>query len=372
MNKNVLKKDAIHLLEQMVSIQSFSGQESNVAQLIGDFFLQEHIQIERKKNNLWASNKYYDPERPTILLNSHMDTVKPTSGWTRDPFKPAKSKGKLYGLGSNDAGGSLVSLIACFLYFHNKENLPFNLILAATAEEENSGRNGISSILPDLGHIECAIVGEPTNMQMAVAEKGLMVLDCYADGKAAHVAHDDGDNAIAKALTDIKWFHNFKFPAESQLLGPVKMTVTMIRAGVKHNIIPERCKFTVDIRTTDRYSNQDVLSIIRKNVLSRVIPRSTRLNPSSISLDHVLVRAAADIGLKTCTSPTTSDQALIPADSVKIGPGDSRRSHTSDEFIKIRETENGIEIYIQLLERLSGLMRKEGYKIKSSETTKNS
>jgi acetylornithine deacetylase len=350
MNKQQLKKEAIHLLKDLIAIQSFSGSENDVAQLVYDYLLNKNIQMKRKLNNVWAVNKYFNSGRPTILLNSHLDTVKPNSEWSLDPLEPVTKDGKLYGLGSNDAGGALVSLVACFLYF--------NLILSATAEEENSGKNGITAILNDLGEIDLAIVGEPTQMNMAVAEKGLMVLDCYAEGKSAHVAHNVGENAIVKAINDINWFHTFKFPEESQFLGPVKMSVTMIKAGIQHNIIPEICKFTVDIRSTDRYGNQEVLDIIKKHISSRIEPRSIRLNPSAISMDHFIVKAATDLSIKAYGSPTTSDQAVIPVDSVKIGPGDSIRSHTADEYIEIGEIENGIDLYIKLLERYGRLVKR--------------
>ena len=356
MNKEQLKQEAIGLLKELITIQSFSTQEVEAAECIYNYLQQKNIEIKQKLNNVWAYNKYYNPQLPTIFLNSHLDTVKSNSFWKMDPFNPLIRDNKLYGLGSNDAGGALVALIACFLFFQNQDNLSFNLIISATAEEENSGENGVFAILKDIGRIDLAIVGEPTQMNMAVAEKGLMVLDCYAEGKSAHVAHDIGENAILNAIEDIRWFHSFKFPEESQFLGPVKMTVTMIEAGIQHNIIPEICKFTVDVRSTDRYGNEEVLSIIRKHISSRVEPRSIRLNPSSISMDHFIVKDAIDSGIKTYGSPTTSDQAVIPVDSIKIGPGDSMRSHTADEYIEISEIENCIDLYINLLKRYGELI----------------
>jgi len=256
-------------------------------------------------------------------------------------------------LGSNDAGGSLVSLIATFLHFNKKENLKYNFIIAATAEEENSGKGGVKSILSELGKIDFAVVGEPTEMKMAVSEKGLMVLDCTAKGKAGHSARDVGENAIVNAIKDIAWFHSFKFPNVSKTLGPIKMTATIIHAGSQHNVIPDTCKFTVDVRTTDAYTNEETLEIIRKNLKSEVIPRSTRLNASGIDKNHLLVHAAKKLGIETFGSATSSDMPLLKVPAVKMGPGKSERSHTADEFIFLKEMEDGISIYIKLLEEIN-------------------
>ncbi|HEY8402221.1 MAG TPA: M20/M25/M40 family metallo-hydrolase, partial [Cytophagaceae bacterium] len=282
MDTSKLKKDAIELLKGLIRIESFSKQEDKTAELINQFFVDKGVPTHRKLNNVWAFNKYYDPKKPTILLNSHHDTVRPNAGYTNDPFDPIVKDGKLYGLGSNDAGGCLVSLIATFLYFYNKENLKYNFVMAATAEEEISGLNGLECIVPDLGELEFAIVGEPTQMDLAIAEKGLMVLDCVARGKAGHAAREEGENAIYKALKDIQWLTSYKFEKVSPMLGPMKMSVTVIHAGSEHNVVPDTCKFVVDVRITEMYKNEDVLKIIEDNITSEVYPRSVRLKPSHI------------------------------------------------------------------------------------------
>jgi acetylornithine deacetylase/succinyl-diaminopimelate desuccinylase-like protein len=285
-------------------------------------------------------------------LNSHHDTVKPNSGYTRDPFKPEIIDGKLFGLGSNDAGGPLVSLIATFLYFHDQLDLNYNIVFAATAEEEISGVDGIESIWSSLPTIDFAMVGEPTLGQMAIAEKGLMVLDCVSKGKPGHAAREEGVNAIYVALKDIDWFRTFKFPKNSETLGEMKMTVTVVQAGSQHNVVPAECKFTVDVRVTDAYTLEETLGIIQKNVTCEVVPRSLRLRSSGIPSDHPLVMAANKLGISQYGSPTTSDQALIPVPSVKIGPGDSARSHSADEFIFVDEINRGIDTYIQLIKSI--------------------
>ncbi len=340
---------AIELLKQLIETPSFSREEHKTADIIQRFLISEGIKTERLGNNVWAKNAHFDSSKPTILLNSHHDTVKPNSGYTNDPFQALETDGRLYGLGSNDAGGPLVALVAAFLHFNQATKLDCNLIIAATAEEEISGKDGIESLLPKLPKIDFAIVGEPTLMQMAIAEKGLMVLDCVARGKAGHAAREEGENAIYKAMKDINWFNKFSFPKVSETLGPVKMSTTMIEAGNQHNVVPHECSFVVDVRTTDAYSNEETLDIIREHVSSEVNPRSTRLNPSGISKDHPIVKAGLEIGIETYGSPTLSDQALIPYPSVKIGPGDSARSHSADEFICLSEIEEGIELYIKLL-----------------------
>lgn len=346
----LLADEAISLLKQLIAIPSFSREESGTADLLQKFLKEKGISANRKLNNVWARNKFFSEAKPTLLLNSHHDTVKPNSAYTLNPFEPIEKDGKLYGLGSNDAGGCLVSLLATFLYFYENENLPFNIIFAATAEEEISGTNGIESILNELGEISLAIVGEPTQMNLAIAEKGLLVLDCIAHGKPGHAARSEGDNAIYKAMRDIEWFRTFQFPKISQLLGPVKMNVTVIKSGTQHNVVPGMCEFTVDIRLNEKYTHEEVLDIIRQNVQCEVKPRSTRIKPSSISASHPIVQAAENIGLKTFGSPTTSDQALMNFLSVKIGPGDSARSHSADEFIYVEEITKGISIYIHLIE----------------------
>lgn len=340
---------AINLLEQLIAVPSFSREEDKTALVLEGFFKQHHIPVERKGNNIWARNKHFKPERPTILLNSHHDTVKPNSGYTRDPFAAEIHEGKLYGLGSNDAGGAVVSLISAFVHFYPQENLTHNLIVAITAEEEISGTGGIESIWPLLPRIDFAIVGEPTLCQLAVAEKGLMVLDCVARGKSGHAAREEGVNAIYNAIRDIEWITTYQFPRVSPSLGHVKMTVTVIQAGKQHNVVPAECHFTVDVRVTDKYTLEEVFEIIRENLASEVTPRSLRMRSSGIPADHVLVRAAEKLGLTQYGSPTTSDQALIPVPSVKLGPGDSARSHTADEFIFVEEIVKGIDTYIRLL-----------------------
>ncbi|MGZ4033335.1 MAG: M20 family metallo-hydrolase [Bacteroidia bacterium] len=346
-----LVDEAILLLKELISIPSFSKEESNTADLIQQFLELKGIKASRELNNVWVFNKYFDQDKPTILLNSHHDTVKPNQGYTLDPFVAFERDGKLFGLGSNDAGGALVSLLATFIYFYEKD-LKYNFVFVASAEEEISGKNGIEFILPGLGKIDFAIVGEPTQMQLAIAEKGLIVLDCIAHGCAGHAAREEGENAIYKAMKDIEWFKNYQFPELSEILGPVKMSVTMIHSGTQHNIVPDKCEFTVDVRTTDAYSNEGVLEIIKRYVSSEVKPRSTRLNSSSINKDHVIVQAGLLLGRKVYGSPTTSDQALMNFPSLKLGPGDSARSHTADEFIYINEIKEGIELYIQMLNKI--------------------
>jgi len=343
---------AVALLQKLISIPSFSKEEDKTADTIQEFMKGHGITMHRKLNNLWAWNKHFDPAKPTILLNSHHDTVKPNSGYTRDPYDAKIEDGKLYGLGSNDAGGCLVSLIASFLYFYNQENLKYNFCLATTAEEEISGVNGLELIIPELGQLDFGIVGEPTLMQLAIAERGLMVLDCTAHGKAGHAAREEGENAIYNALADIEWFRTFRFPKESEVFGPIKMSVTIINAGSQHNVVPASCVFTVDVRVTDAYRNEEVLEIIRQHVKCDVQPRSIRLKPSSIDKEHLIVQAGIALGRTTYGSPTTSDQSLLDIQSIKVGPGDSARSHTADEFVYVDEIREGIELYIKMLERL--------------------
>ena len=344
-----LQKDSLELLKNLISIQSFSKEEEKTADLIGQFLQERQIKIHRKLNNIWAYNKHFDASKPTVLLNSHHDTVKPNTGYTRDPYEPKIEDGKLYGLGSNDAGGCLVSLIATFLYFYEQEDLTYNICLATTAEEEISGNNGLECVIPDLGELEFAIVGEPTEMQLAIAERGLLVLDCTVTGKAGHAAREEGDNAIYKALKDIEWFRNYRFAKVSEVFGPLKMSVTIINAGSQHNVVPATCVFTVDVRVTDAYSNEEALRIIRTNVDCDVKARSVRLKPSSIDKEHPLVQSGLTLGRTTYGSPTTSDQALLSIPSVKVGPGDSARSHMADEYVFVKEIAEGIELYIDML-----------------------
>jgi acetylornithine deacetylase len=348
-NLDTLHREAISLLQKLISTPSYSKEENKTADIIEHYLTQKGIKTYRKLNNVWAYNFYFDPQKPTILLNSHHDTVKPNSGYTRAPFEPSIENGKLYGLGSNDAGGCLVSLIQTFIYFYNKPNMAYNLLLAATAEEEISGQNGIESIWEQIQPISFAIVGEPTLMNMAIAEKGLMVVDCTAIGKAGHAARDEGVNAIYIAIEDINWIKNYKFEKISELLGPVKMTVSIINAGSQHNVIPDKCQFTIDIRVTDAYKNEEILEILKQHLKSEIKPRSVRLKPSSIAKTHPIVTAGLKLSKKTFASPTTSDQALMDCPSLKIGPGDSARSHSADEFIYVDEIKSGIADYILML-----------------------
>lgn len=354
MTKSVeqLTAEAITLLKQLITTPSFSREENDTADLLCHFFEQRDVKYERIGHNIWAYNKHYNPEKPTILLNSHHDTVKPNAGYTKDPFNPVEEEGKLYGLGSNDAGGCLVSLIAAFLYYDDMPALVYNLCILASAEEEISGKKGVEEAIKHIRPIAFAIVGEPTLLDLAIAEKGLMVLDCEAEGLAGHAAREEGENAIYKALPAIEWFRTYKFPKESAFLGPVKMSVTLISSGSQHNVVPASCTFVVDVRTTDVYSNIEVLEIIRSQVSVKVEARSTRLNPSTIPIDHPIVYAGLALGAKTYGSPTMSDQALLPVPSLKVGPGDSARSHSADEFIFIDEIEKGVHFYITLLEKV--------------------
>jgi acetylornithine deacetylase len=348
-----LADKAIRLLKQLIALPSVSREEDKTAEAVFDFLVSEGVSPERRGNNVWVKS-ILSERLPTILLNSHHDTVKPAASWTRDPFFPEEKDGKIYGLGSNDAGGALVSLIAAFLALKEDLHRPYNLILAATAEEEVSGKNGVESILPALGPLDLALVGEPTRMQMAVAEKGLMVLDCKVAGVSGHAARNEGVNAIYQAIPDIEWFRSFRFPKNSDLLGPVKMSVTQINAGTQHNVVPDVCSYVVDVRTNECYKNTEVLEIIREHMNnSEVIPRSTRINSSMIAPDHPLVKKGTSLGLSCFGSPTTSDQALIPCTSLKIGPGDSARSHAADEYILADEIREGIRLYIQLLSNLT-------------------
>jgi acetylornithine deacetylase len=351
---NTPYQDAVELLQKLIATASFSKEEDKTAGIIEQFFSQKFIPSNRLLNNVWCVNKYFDAAKPTILLNSHHDTVKPNPQYTKDPFLPTIEEGKLFGLGSNDAGGCLVSLITAFCHFYETENLKYNIVIAATAEEEISGKNGIESILSLLPKIDFAIVGEPTLTNLAIAEKGLLVLDCTATGKAGHAAREEGENAIYKAMQDIYWFQNFQFSKISETLGPIKMSVTSINTENKaHNVVPAICSFIVDIRVTDAYTHEEILEIIKQHIQSEIKPRSMRLRSSKIDKNHPLILAGIKIGKHTYGSPTTSDGALIPAPVLKCGPGDSARSHTADEFIYLSEIEGGIDTYIKLLEAVN-------------------
>lgn len=345
-----LQHEALELLRALIAEPSPSREEQGTAALIEAFFRRHRVPTQRKGNNVWARG--VGEGKPVVLLNSHHDTVKPSASWKHDPYTATLEGDQLFGLGSNDAGGPLVALIATFLALHDREDLPFNLVLAATAEEEISGVNGIASILPDLGPIDMAIVGEPTCMRMATAEKGLLVLDCTAQGVSGHAARGEGENAIMKALPDMAWFRDFRFPKVSPQLGPIHMNLTMVQAGTAHNVVPDACRFTVDVRCTDAYTLEEVVELVRGHVACTVEPRSLRLRPSSIAADHPLVVAGSALGMETFGSPTLSDQALLSMPSIKLGPGLSERSHTADEYIRISELRAGIAGYIALLEQL--------------------
>lgn len=358
-------QEAVALLQKLIAMPSFSKEEDKTAGIIEQFFKEKNIPSNRLLNNVWCVNKYFDESKPTILLNSHHDTVKPNPQYSKAPFLPIIEEGKLFGLGSNDAGGCLVSLITAFCHFYEMENLKYNIVLAATAEEEISGKNGIEKLLASaefssqiLNGVEGrglwgVIVGEPTLTNLAIAEKGLLVLDCTATGKAGHAAREEGENAIYKAIADISWFQNFQFPKISETLGPIKMSVTSINTENKmHNVVPAICNFIVDIRVTDAYTHEEILETIKQHVQSEVKPRSIRLRSSKIEKDHPLVLAGIKLGKQMYGSPTTSDAALIPAPVLKCGPGDSARSHIADEFIYLKEIEEGIDTYIKILEQV--------------------
>ena len=350
----ILQTNAVELLKELIATPSFSKQEDQTAGILCRFIGERNIVHTRVGNNVFTLNKYYDEQKPTILLNSHHDTVKPNPKWTLNPFEPVVQDGKLFGLGSNDAGGCLVSLLATYAYFYYRSDLKYNLVIAATAEEEISGTEGIELLLRenDLPPIDFAIVGEPTQMHLAIAEKGLLVLDCIAHGKAGHAAREEGINALYLALDDINWVRNYQFPKVSPTLGPIKMTATIIQAGSQHNVVPDTCKFTLDVRVTEQYTLEEVTKIIKEHLKSEVTPRSVRLKPSGIPLTHPIVQAGLVLGRETYGSPTTSDQALMDFPSLKLGPGHSERSHTADEFVYLSEIEEGIELYVKMLKRV--------------------
>jgi acetylornithine deacetylase len=350
---NQLTDKAIALLKQLIATPSFSKEENETAEIICNFFSELGAEYARIGNNVYAKNKHYDPSKKSVLLNSHHDTVKPNAKYTKDPFAPIVEDGKLFGLGSNDAGGCLVSLVATFLYYYDRADLNHNVVFAASAEEEISGVNGIELVLPYLGKIDFGIVGEPTKMEMAVAERGLMVIDCIAHGRAGHAARNEGENALYIALDDITWIRNSKFEKVSPLLGESRMTVTIIGTeNQQHNVVPPQCKFVIDVRVNELYTFEEMLNLLKDNIKSQFKPRTTRMKPTSIALDHPLVKAGTALGRGYYGSPTTSDKALMPFPALKMGPGDSARSHTADEFIYIDEIKQGIDMYIQLLNKV--------------------
>ncbi|MGJ8761195.1 MAG: M20 family metallo-hydrolase [Polaribacter sp.] len=353
MNIEKLTENAISLLKNLIETQSFSQEEENTAKLIEGWFIENKIPFKRTKNNIWATNKYFDDSKPTLLLNSHHDTVHPNSAFTNDPLKAIVQDGKLYGLGSNDAGGCLVSLMATFTNFYAQENLKYNLVIVASAEEENSGPNGLNSMLSIIPHIDVAIVGEPTLMNLAVAEKGLVVFDAVVEGTPSHAAHPNNNNSIYNTIEVLQWFKDFKFEKPSVALGDVKMTVTQISAGSQHNVVPAHVDLVVDVRVNDAYSNKEINEILQEKApCTTITPRSLRLNSSCISTNHDLVKAGIAMGRETYGSPTLSDQSVLTCQSLKLGPGDSTRSHSANEFIYIAEIEEGIKIYVELLNRV--------------------
>lgn len=350
-NIDQLNEQGIELLKKLISIQSYSSEEDKTADLLSGVLKEFGYQPHRKGNNIWSWSGEIDPNKPILMLNSHHDTVKASSKWTKDPFTPTLEDGKLFGLGSNDAGGPLVSLLTTFIYLSEKEQ-PYNLVFLASAEEETSGKTGVPIVLPELPEIHFSVVGEPTSMELAIAERGLIVLDCISHGQSGHAARNEGENALYKAMKDIEWFRTYEFEKISEVLGSINMTVTMIEAGGQHNVVPDECRFVVDVRPNEFYTNQEVVDIIREHVDCEVNPRSTNLNASGIDLNHTVVKRAKEMGIKTYGSKTMSDQVHMPFDSVKIGPGDTHRSHTADEFIYLEEIREGIKTYIELLDQL--------------------
>ena len=353
--------DSLHLrakklLEKLISIKSFSFNEDKTANHIEKWLNENKIKTSRKKNNVFAFNKYYNPQKPNLLLNSHHDTVEPNDGYTNDPYEPITKDGKLYGLGSNDAGISLVCLIMVFIHFYERENLNFNIIILASAEEERSGENGIKSVIPLLPKIDLAIIGEPTKMDVAIAEKGLIVFDLIVKGESSHAAHKNDKNPIVKSSEIIRQISNMTFSKTSDLLGNVKLTVTQINAGVQHNVIPSDVKIVLDARINDKYSNNDIFNYLKQNLDCEVKPRSLDLNSSSISRNHKIILAAENLNFKKYGSPTLSDQAKIDCKSIKLGPGDSLRSHTANEFVYVNEIKDGINKYILLIEEYNSLI----------------
>ena len=350
MDQQKLSEKAIALLQELISIQSFSSEEDKTADTIEAWFKHFDIPFKREKNNVYAFNKYYDESKPLLLLNSHHDTVKPNSAYTKDPFHPHIVDGKLFGLGSNDAGGCLVSLIATFTHFYAQENLSHNMVIVASAEEESSGPNGLNSMLLILPKIDVAIVGEPTLMNLAIAEKGLVVFEGKVSGTPSHAAHPNDNNAIYNTIEVLQWFKDYKFPKVSEVLGEVKLTVTQISGGSQHNVVPAHVDLVIDVRVNDCYSNKEIADMLTAEAPCEVKPRSLRLNSSSINKDHPLVKSGLALGRSSYGSPTLSDQAALSCQSLKLGPGDSTRSHSADEFIYVAEIEEGIDLYIQILQ----------------------
>ena len=349
MSITALTEKALDLLKELISIPSFSSEEDKTADAIENWFKAFEIPYTRETNNVFAVNRYFDQNKPTLLLNSHHDTVKPNSAYTKDPFHPHVQDGKLYGLGSNDAGGALVSLLATFTHLYHENNLSYNLLMVASMEEESSGDNSLRGLLPKLPKIDLAIVGEPTLMQLAIAEKGLVVFDAQIKGTPSHAAHPNNDNPIYNSIEVLKWFRDYKFEKSSEVLGDVKLTVTQINAGVQHNAVPAQAHLVIDVRVNDKYANADIAALLKKDAPCTITERSLRLNSSAIDKNHALVQAGIALGRETYGSPTLSDQAALTCQSLKMGPGDSTRSHSADEFIYVREIEQAIDLYIKML-----------------------
>ena len=349
MTQQQLTDKALDLLKQLISIQSFSGEEDKTADAIEDWFKAFDISFERVHNNVIAKNKFWDDSKPTLLLNSHHDTVKPNKAYTKDPFLPHIEDGKLYGLGSNDAGGCLVSLIATFTHYYEVENLNHNILMVASMEEENAGKNSLRGLLPILPNIDVAIVGEPTLLDLAIAEKGLVVFDAVVKGTPSHAAHPNENNSIYNTIEVLEWFKNYKFEKSSEALGDVKMTVTQINAGSQHNVVPAQVELVIDVRVNDAYSNKEIADLLKAEAPCEMQERGLKLNSSKIDKDHPLIKSGLALGRKTYGSPTLSDQAALTCQSLKLGPGDSTRSHSADEYIYVHEIEDGIDLYIKIL-----------------------
>ncbi len=346
--QKILTEKAIDLLKKLISIQSFSSEEDKTGDAIQDWFKEFDIPFERIHNNVFAKNKFWDENKPTLLLNSHHDTVKPNKAYTKDPFHPHIEDGKLYGLGSNDAGGCLVSLIATFTHFYEEKNLNHNILMVASMEEESAGENSLRGLLPSLPTINVAIVGEPTLMDLAIAEKGLIVFDAVIKGTPSHAAHPNDDNSIYNTIEVLEWFKNFKFQKTSEALGDVKMTVTQINAGTQHNVVPSQVELVIDVRVNDAYTNQEIADLLKAEAPCELQERGLNLNSSKIDKEHGLVQSGIALGRKTYGSPTLSDQAALTCQSLKLGPGDSIRSHSADEYIYVHEIEEGIDLYIKI------------------------
>ncbi len=343
--------EAVSLLSHLIATPSVSRDERRAADIMEEELTRCGFTPHREANNVWAIGSCQREDRPTLLLNAHIDTVKPVASYTRNPYEPSLEDGTLYGLGSNDCGGGLVSLLQVFRELSASERCPYNLVYLASAEEEVSGKDGISRALPLLPHVDVAIVGEPTGMQPAVAEKGLMVVDITAHGKSGHAARNEGVNAIYEALDDLCWIRSHRFDRVSRFFGPTKMQATVVNAGTQHNVVPDECKIVVDVRTNELYTNEEVFDIISSHCKSECRARSFRLHSSRIDLNHPLVERCVALGLQPFGSPTLSDQALMPFASLKLGPGQSARSHSADEYIKVSEIEHAIGLYLRLLER---------------------